>query len=69
MLTLLKDSPGLDLWKFWTLGHHEFTAAAVRSFVTSSGTCSLDLGIPDFAQHPNFMIRECYRHDPPALST
>ncbi|EFQ30439.1 hypothetical protein CGRA01v4_09981 [Colletotrichum graminicola] len=62
--TRVSESPGTDLWKIWTIGHHGFTSAAVRSFVTSSGTCSLDLGIPTFAQHKNLMIRECYRTKP-----
>ena len=53
------NSPGL--WKFWSPGHTDFTSAAVRGFVTSSGTCSLDLGIPAFAKHPMIMIRECYQ--------
>jgi hypothetical protein len=60
----LSSSPGAGKWKFWTQGDSSFKAAAVRSFVTSSGTCSLDLGIPSFAQHPNFMIREAYRSQP-----
>ena len=47
-------------WKFWTPGHPGITSAAIRSFVTSSGTCSLDLGIPTFARHPKIMIREAY---------
>ena len=47
-------------WKFWTPGHSGYTSAAIRSFVTSSGTCSLDLGIPTFARHPKIMIREAY---------
>ena len=50
-----------SMWKFWTPGSSEWEAGAMRSFVTSSGTCSLDLGIPTFAQHPMIMIRECYR--------
>jgi hypothetical protein len=33
---------------------------AMRSFVTLSGTCSLDLGIQAKARHPMAMIRECY---------
>ena len=59
------NSPGL--WKFWSPGHTEFTSAAMRSFVTSSGTCSLDLGIPDFAKHPMIMIRECYQAREPEI--
>lgn len=57
--TSSSNSPGL--WKFWSPGHTEFTSAAMRSFVTSSGSCSLDLGIPAFAKHPMIMIRECYQ--------
>ena len=33
----------------------------MRSFVTSSGSYSLNLGIPAFAKHPMIMIRECYK--------
>lgn len=50
-------SPGN--WKFWSL-EERFTSAAIRSFVMSSGTCCLDLGIPKFAKHRKLMIRECY---------
>ena len=57
--TISSNAPGL--WKFWSPGHTDFTSAAIRSFVTSSGTCSLDLGIPVFAKHPMVMIRECYQ--------
>lgn len=67
--TTTTSSPAMNLWKFWTPGDPTFVAAATRSFVTSSGTCSLDLGIPAFAQHSNFMIRECYREQPPSYST
>ena len=65
--TNLSSLPGTGKWKFWTQSDSSFTAGAVRSFVTSSGTCSLDLGIPSFARHPNFMIRECYRSKPPSI--
>lgn len=67
--TTTTTSPDMNLWKFWTPGDPDFVAAATRSFVTSSGTCSLDLGIPAFAQHSNFMIRECYREHPPSFSS
>ncbi|KAF5649810.1 DHH phosphoesterase [Fusarium tjaetaba] len=67
--TLLSEFPERDLWKFWTLGHRGFTAAAVRSFVVSSGTCSLDLGIPQFARHSKLMVRECYRTKPATTQT
>lgn len=63
--TAMTSLPAVGKWKFWSQNDHSFTAAAVRSFVTSSGTCSLDLGIPSFARHPNFMVRECYRTVPP----
>ncbi|KAM7192132.1 DHH phosphoesterase [Rhypophila sp. PSN 637] len=61
------SSPGAGRWKIWTQNDRTFKAAAVRSFVTSSGTCSLDMGIPPFAQHPNFMIREAYRSQPKSV--
>ena len=60
-------SPGL--WKFWSPGDIGFTSAAMRSFVTSSGTCSLDLGIPTFAKHPMIMIRECYQAREPEITS
>jgi hypothetical protein len=56
--TAISALPEPGKWKFWTQNDSSFSAAAVRSFVTSSGTCSLDLGIPPFARHPNLMIRE-----------
>jgi len=56
-------------WKFWSPESTKFTCGAMRSFVTSSGTCSLDLGIPVFAKHPKIMIRECYENfEAPILS-
>ncbi|KAK2597396.1 hypothetical protein QQS21_006020 [Conoideocrella luteorostrata] len=69
MVTSTKASllPAVGKWKFWTLGHPSYVAGAVRSFVTSSGTCSLDLGIPSFAKHANLMILECYSKEPPSL--
>jgi len=58
------NESGLHKWKLWTLGHGYMTSGAMRGFVTSSGTCSLDLGIPVFARHPNIMIREAYAGEP-----
>lgn len=58
-------SSSLGLWKFWTPDHCGLTFGGLRSFVTSSGTCSLDMGIPVFAKHRMIMIRECYRSMPP----
>lgn len=63
----LSTSSSSGKWKFWTPGHTEFQSGAIRGFVTSSGTCSFDLGIPTFAKHPMLMIRECYRHKEPNL--
>lgn len=60
----ISPKPAAGKWKFWTLDDPSFVSGAVRSFVTSSGTCSLDLGIPRFAKHANLMIRECYRKEP-----
>ncbi|KUJ24631.1 DHH phosphoesterase [Mollisia scopiformis] len=61
------NQPGL--WKFWSPESTEHVCGAVRSFVTSSGTCSLDLGIPIFAKHPKIMLRECYEKlEPPVPS-
>lgn len=48
-------------WKFWSPDSTDFMSGAMRSFVMSSGTCSLDLGIPVFARHPKIMIREIYK--------
>ena len=46
------------LWKYWSVNNEDNTVAAMRGFVLSSGTCSLDLDIPIFAKHPKIMIRE-----------
>ncbi|PNP59490.1 hypothetical protein THARTR1_00980 [Trichoderma harzianum] len=62
--TQISGSPAAGKWKFWTHEDGRFVSSAVRSFVTSAGVCSLDLGIPQFAIHPNLMIRECYRKEP-----
>lgn len=56
-------------WKFWSPEATNFVSGAVRSFVTSSGTCSLDLGIPVFAKHPKIMMREIYSlPQPPVIA-
>ncbi|KAI1422157.1 hypothetical protein F5Y12DRAFT_786959 [Xylaria sp. FL1777] len=60
----ISSAPDAGRWKFWSLEDVGFRSSAVRSFVTSSGTCSLDLGIPHFARHPSLMVRECYRKKP-----
>ncbi|KAK6330807.1 hypothetical protein TWF718_003006 [Orbilia javanica] len=57
----LVDFNAPSMWKFWSPGDPELVTGAMRGFVSSSATCSLDLGIPVFAQHPMIMIRECYR--------
>ncbi|KAK5993557.1 hypothetical protein PT974_06991 [Cladobotryum mycophilum] len=67
--TDISSSAGENRWKFWTQSDSSFEAAAVRGFVTSSGTCSLDLGVPCFARHPNLMIRKCYRKPPFLVGT
>ncbi|OAG41893.1 hypothetical protein AYO21_03896 [Fonsecaea monophora] len=58
--TKLSSTNLLGHWKFWSPESSDFISGAMRSLVTSSGTCSLDLGVPVFAQHPKLMIRECY---------
>ncbi|GAP92259.1 hypothetical protein SAMD00023353_7600010 [Rosellinia necatrix] len=60
----ISPTPTAGKWKFWSLEDPGFKSTAVRGFVTSSGTCSLDLGIPHYARHPGLMIRECYRKKP-----
>ncbi|KAL7944575.1 hypothetical protein V8C42DRAFT_353466 [Trichoderma barbatum] len=62
--TKISGSPAAGGWKFWTHEDDRFVSSAVRSFVTSAGACSLDLGIPQFVSHPNLMIRECYHKAP-----
>jgi hypothetical protein len=59
--TRLNETSQPGDWKFWSLEATEHTSGALRNFVTSSGTCSLDLGIPVFARHPKIMMRECYK--------
>jgi hypothetical protein len=63
----LTATSSLDEWKFWTPCDPTFQSGAIRGFVTSSGTCSLDLGIPVFARHPKLMMREAYRSRPSDL--
>ncbi|ORY09811.1 hypothetical protein BCR34DRAFT_540285 [Clohesyomyces aquaticus] len=63
------ELPQPGLWKFWSPDFTDFVSGALRNFVTSSGTCSLDLGIPIFATHPKIMIRECYKTLPSARSS
>lgn len=58
--TTISSSNSVGHWKFWSLGSTELISGAMRSFVTYSGTCSLDLGTPVYAQHPIVMNRECY---------
>jgi hypothetical protein len=47
-------------WKFWSPESTQHALGALRGFVSSSGTCSLDLRIPNIARHPKIMIREVY---------
>lgn len=49
-----------DHWKFWSPESTQHILGAMRGFVSSSGTCSLDLGIPTTAMHSKIMIREIY---------
>jgi len=58
----VNDQNSIGLWKYWSpnLNDPGVKCGAMRSFVTSSGTCSLDLGIPAGARHPIVMVRECY---------
>ncbi|PMD46006.1 hypothetical protein L207DRAFT_576886 [Hyaloscypha variabilis F] len=58
----INDQNSLGLWKYWSPNIIDpgVKCGAMRSFVTSSGTCSLDLGIPADARHLMVMIRGCY---------
>ena len=67
--TKLVNEKRPGMWKFWSPWYPDCVAGAMRSFVISSGTCSLDLGIPTFAKHPKIMIREYYRRDIEAKSS
>ena len=60
--TKVNERNSLGLWKYWSPNPHDprIKCGAMRSFMTSSGTCSLDLGIPAVARHAMVMIRECY---------
>lgn len=53
-------------WKYWSFCDYNYTAAAVRGWVTSVGKPSLDLGIPIDAREPVLLLREC-RHKLPQL--
>jgi inorganic pyrophosphatase/exopolyphosphatase len=46
-------------WKYWSFCDYNYTAAAVRGWVTSVGKPSLDLGIPAGAVYPVLLLREC----------
>ncbi|MCU0652444.1 MAG: tetratricopeptide repeat protein, partial [Candidatus Omnitrophica bacterium] len=53
-------------WKYWDI-YTDFLKTglgAIRGYVTSSGTPSLDLGIPPNAKQPVLMLRECRRDLP-----
>lgn len=56
-------------WKFWSPESTDHTLGALRGFVSSSGTCSLDLGIPAIAKHPKIMIREVYEKVLPLVTS
>jgi len=60
--TEVNDQSSLGLWKYWSPNPNDpgVECGAMRSFVTSSGSCSLDLGVPANTHHPIVMIRECY---------
>ncbi len=46
-------------WKYWSVFKIGEPVAAIRGYVTSSGTPSLDCDIPVEAKQPVLMLREC----------
>ncbi len=46
-------------WKYWSVFKINEMVSAIRGYVTSSGTPSLDCDIPIEAKHPVLMLREC----------
>lgn len=46
-------------WKYWSVFKANEPVAAIRGYVTSSGTPSLDCDIPVEAKQPVLMLREC----------
>jgi len=46
-------------WKYWSVFKINEPVAAIRGYVTSSGTPSLDCDIPVEAKQPVLMLREC----------
>lgn len=46
-------------WKYWSVFKTNEPVAAIRGYVTSSGTPSLDCDIPVEAKQPVLMLREC----------
>ncbi len=46
-------------WKYWSVFKINEPVAAIRGYVTSSGTPSLDCDIPIKAKQPVLMLREC----------
>lgn len=53
-----------DLWKYWSVFKVGEPVSAIRGYVTSSGTPSLDLDIPVTAKQPVLMLRECRSYLP-----
>jgi len=48
-----------DDWKYWSVFKTGETVAAIRGFVTSSGTPSFDCDMPPEAKQSVLMLREC----------
>lgn len=48
-------------WKYWSINQIDSYVSAIRGYVLSSGTPSLDLDIPIIAKQPVLTVRECKR--------
>jgi inorganic pyrophosphatase/exopolyphosphatase len=55
----LHKEVGDNTWKYWSVFKIKEPVAAIRGYVTSSGTASFDCDIPLGAKQPVLMIREC----------
>lgn len=58
-IDIKRDKRRSGIWKYWSVFKINEPVAAIRGFVTSSGTPSLDCDMPAGAKQPVLMLREC----------
>jgi hypothetical protein len=58
-IDIKRNKKNAKTWKYWSVFKIHEPVAAIRGYVTSSGTPSLDCDMPPGAKQPVLMLREC----------